>query len=57
MEAQFSIFNCKIKDTMKGNLHFKNLMPDEENPISKTVLFKTEALNDFKEIITSRRKG
>lgn len=32
------MLNGKTKDTMKVNLHFKNLMPDQENQISKTVL-------------------
>lgn len=35
------MLNCKVKDTMKVNFHFKNLTPDQENQISKTVSSKS----------------
>lgn len=52
----------KIKDTMKVNLHFKNLTSlTKKITLRKQfhlkALFKSEAVNDLKEIITSQRKG
>ena len=52
----------KIKDTVKVNLHFKNLTSlTKKIKLPKQfhlkALFKSEALNDLKEIITSLRKG
>lgn len=52
----------KIKDTMKVNLHFKNLTSLTKKitlwkQFHLKALFKSEAVNDLKEIITSQRKG